>query len=205
MRQVEVKRLVDVAVSVAALVLASPVLLLAALGIRLTMGKPVLFRQVRIGRNDRAFEILKLRTMKDARDGEGRLLQSRDRLTTLGGIIRGCSIDELPQFWNVLKGQMSLVGPRPLLPEYLARYNSFQRRRHEVKPGITGLAQVSGRNALSWENKFELDVWYVDHWNCMLDAQILLRTAAQVALRRGIGHGRQAVMPEFRGTTARES
>ena len=171
-----------------------------ALAICVWMGRSVLFRQVRIGRGDRAFRIVKFRTMRDARDNAGNLLADEERLTTLGRFMRRGSLDELPQLWNVLRGNMSLVGPRPLLPEYLPRYSAFQRRRHEVKPGITGWAQVNGRNALGWEQKFELDVWYVDHWSVWLDIKILWMTVVKVVCGEGISQQGHATMPEFMGS-----
>ena len=183
-----------------ALLLLAPGLAALALAIRIWMGSPVLFRQVRIGRGGRAFRIAKFRTMRDARDNAGNLLADEERLTALGRFIRRGSLDELPQLWNVLSGNMSLVGPRPLLPEYLPRYSAFQRRRHEVKPGITGWAQVNGRNALGWEQKFELDVWYVDHWSVWLDIKILWMTVVKVVCGEGISQAGHATMPEFMGS-----
>jgi lipopolysaccharide/colanic/teichoic acid biosynthesis glycosyltransferase len=163
------------------------------------MGKPVFFRQLRIGYRERPFAFFKFRTMTEARDSRGMLLCDAQRLTALGQFLRASSLDELPQVWNVLKGEMSLVGPRPLLPEYLPRYDMRQRRRHEVKPGITGWAQVKGRNALDWEQKFELDAWYVDHRNFWLDLKILWLTLLRVLQRDGISQQGHATMPEFLG------
>jgi lipopolysaccharide/colanic/teichoic acid biosynthesis glycosyltransferase len=185
-----------VALSFAALLLLSPVLAFTALAILAKMGTPVLFRHTRIGRHERMFVFYKFRTMRSggAPDGE--------RLTRLGRLLRSASLDELPQLWNVLKGDMGLVGPRPLLPEYLPRYTLFQRRRHEVRPGITGWAQVNGRNALSWEQKFELDVWYIDHWSPWLDIKILWLTLLNVIRREGINQDGHATMPEFVGSAA---
>lgn len=168
-----------------------------AIAVWAAMGRPVLFRQKRIGLHEREFELLKFRTMTEERGADGKLLPDAKRLTRLGRFLRRWSLDELPQLWNVLKGEMSLVGPRPLPPEYLPRYTAFQRRRHEVKPGITGWVQVNGRNALTWEEKFELDVWYVEHHSLWLDLKILARTAWQVVTGRGIRHGEHATMPEF--------
>ena len=189
------KRTLDVAGSVALLLVTSPLLAIAALAIRATMGAPVLYRQRRTGLEARPFMLLKLRTMApvlhlDATDA--------DRITSLGRWLRATSMDELPQLWNVLRGDMSLVGPRPLLPEYLDRYTPEQARRHAVRPGLTGLAQVSGRNALSWVQKFELDVWYVDHASLALDLRILCRTLRCVVGRRGVAAPGHATMPEFR-------
>jgi len=197
-----VKRVVDSMAAAGALLLLTPGLAALAFAIRIWMGRPVLFRQVRIGRGERAFRIAKFRTMTDASDNAGNLLADEQRLTALGGFIRRVSLDELPQLWNVLKGDMSLVGPRPLLPEYLPRYTAFQRRRHEVKPGITGWAQVNGRNGLTWEQKFELDVWYVDHQSLWLDVKILWLTVLQVLRRDGISQEGHATMPEFMGSPA---
>lgn len=169
--------------------------------IRTRMGKPVLFRQIRIGRGEKPFAFLKLRTMTDARDSRGALLPDGQRLTALGRFLRASSLDELPQLWNVVLGDMSLVGPRPLLPEYLPRYNARQRRRHEVKPGITGWAQINGRNELAWEQRLNLDVWYVDHRSFWLDVRIFWTTLLRVLKRDGISRRGHATMPEFTGTS----
>jgi lipopolysaccharide/colanic/teichoic acid biosynthesis glycosyltransferase len=173
---------------------------LIALLIRATMGSPVFFRQPRAGRNGQTLTLLKFRTMRFARDASGRLLSDRERLTRLGRFMRSTSIDELPQLWNVLRGELSLVGPRPLLCEYLPLYSEQQQRRHLVMPGITGWVQVNGRNALDWEKKFELDVWYVDHWSLLLDLRILAKTAICVLFHTGISHAGDATMPFFSGT-----
>ena len=194
------KRVLDVVAAACALVLLCPVLAAVALAIRIWMGGPVLFRQVRLGWGGRTFRIAKFRTMSDARDQAGNLLVDEGRLTALGAFVRWASLDELPQLWNVLKGEMSLVGPRPLLPQYLPRYSALQRRRHEVTPGITGWAQVNGRNSLTWEQKFELDVWYVDHRSLWLDVKILWMTVLQVLRRDGISQAGHATMPEFLGS-----
>jgi lipopolysaccharide/colanic/teichoic acid biosynthesis glycosyltransferase len=177
-----------------------PVVLLVALLTWLTVGRPVFFRQTRPGLGGKLFTLVKFRTMSDSYDAGG-LLSDESRITRLGAVLRRTSLDELPELWNVLKGDMSLVGPRPLLIEYLDRYTPQQARRHEVKPGITGLAQVSGRNALSWEDRLALDVWYVDHWSLWLDLKILARTVWQVSARRGISAPGHATMPEFKGGT----
>ena len=210
------KRLLDVAGALALLVLTSPVLVLAAMLVRITMGAPVLFRQTRAGMHGRPFTLVKLRTMHVAHATTGvapattRARQANDRdgdeqrLTALGRWLRATSVDELPQLWNVLTGAMSLVGPRPLLPSYLERYSPEQARRHEVPPGITGLTQVSGRNGLSWEEKFALDVWYVDHWSLGLDLWVLWRTLVTVVRRDGIAADGHATMPEFLGSVSRE-
>ena len=188
------KRAFDVAVALPALLLLAPVLLLTAVAVQLCMGSPVLFRHRRASRRGRPFTLLKFRTMRPSAGNEPDAV----RLTRLGALLRACSLDELPQLWNVLRGDMSLVGPRPLLPEYLDRYTHEQARRHAVRPGLTGLAQVSGRNALSWPRKFELDVWYVDHASLALDLRILWRSAHCVLGRRGVAAPGHATMPEFR-------
>ena len=191
------KRALDVGVALAGLILVSPLMLVTATTVFLSMGPPVIFRQQRPGRNKGPFTLFKFRTMRDERDNSGRLLPDAERLTLLGRIMRTMSLDELPQLWNVLKGDLSLVGPRPLLMEYLGRYTPEQMRRHEALPGITGWAQVNGRNALNWPEKFNLDVWYVDHWSLALDLRILWRTLWQVVTRRGISQQGHATMPEF--------
>jgi lipopolysaccharide/colanic/teichoic acid biosynthesis glycosyltransferase len=194
------KRALDVAGAAAALVLLLPLAAVVALVVRMAIGRPVLFRQWRPGLHGVPFQIVKFRTMTDARDGAGRLLPDAERLTKTGRFLRATSLDELPELWNVLKGEMSLVGPRPLLVEYLPRYTPEQTRRHEVRPGVTGLAQVSGRNAIGWEEKFALDVHYVDHCSLRLDVVILARTVAGVVRSHGISHPGQATAPEFMGT-----
>jgi sugar transferase EpsL len=195
------KRLFDLLVTVPLLILLSPLMLIIGLSSLLFMGKPLLFRQVRPGFREQPFTIYKFRTMHDLKDSQGRLLPDGQRLNRFGTFLRRTSLDELPELWNVLRGNMSLVGPRPLLPEYLPRYNDFQRRRHEVKPGITGWAQVNGRNALTWEQKFTLDVWYVDHWSLWLDITILWLTAMTIIHRDGISQEGQATMSEFTGNS----
>jgi lipopolysaccharide/colanic/teichoic acid biosynthesis glycosyltransferase len=191
-----VKRVADVSIATAALALGAPVLGCAAVAIRATMGKPVLFPQARPGRAARLFTVYKLRTMVP---GDG---ADSARLTGLGRVLRAASIDELPQLWNVLRGDMSLVGPRPLLVSYLDRYSPEQARRHDVLPGITGWAQINGRNTLSHEEKFRLDVWYVDNWSLALDARILAVTLWRVLSRSGISADGHATMPEFMGAGA---
>ena len=199
-----IKRLFDIVASAAGIVAISPILLAAAAGVRLTLGSPVLFRQTRPGMDEEPFTIYTFRTMSDEHGPDGQLLPDEQRLTRIGKLLRSTSIDELPELFNVLKGEMSLVGPRPLLMEYLPRYDEFQARRHEVRPGITGLAQVSGRNELSWDEKFELDVWYVDNHSLWLDIKILFRTLWKVIRRDGISSEGHATMPRFRGTTPRQ-
>ena len=197
------KRALNLAIAVPALIVLSPLLLGIALAIRVRMGSPVLFRQERPGLGGRPFRMLKFRTMSDLRDPQGRLLDDAHRLTPLGRWLRRTSLDELPELINVLKGEMSLVGPRPLLMEYLPRYTPEQARRHVVKPGITGWAQINGRNALSWEEKFALDLWYVEHRSLWLDCVILVRTIAAVVSGRGISADGHATMPEFQGCKGR--
>jgi sugar transferase EpsL len=194
-----VKRTIDVVGAALGLLAGVPVFALVALLIRLTMGPPVFFRQRRGGLRGAVFSIYKFRTMSDARDASGALLPDNRRLTRLGRVLRRTSIDEFPQLWNVVKGDMSLVGPRPLVAEYLERYNSFQRRRHEVRPGLTGLAQIQGRNAVDWNRRFELDVWYVDHCSLWLDAKILAATFWKL-LGRASSKKEFAAIPEFRGS-----
>ncbi len=197
------KRLFDFTISCVALLLLLPTLLIVALLVRWFLGSPVLFRQVRPGLNAKSFTLLKFRTMAYVRDARGELLPDRQRLTTLGRFLRSASLDELPALINVIRGEMSLVGPRPLLPQYLDRYTPEQMRRHEVKPGITGWAQVHGRNALDWDQKFALDLWYVDHQSFWLDLRILAKTARLVLTREGIARPGHATMPEFLGATTR--
>jgi len=193
------KRLVDFCPTLLIIVVFSPLLALVALLVRLKLGSPVLFRQVRPGLHGRPFTMLKFRTMTGARDASGQLLPDSQRLTPFGRFLRSTSLDELPELINVLRGDMSLVGPRPLLMQYLERYTPEQRRRHEVRPGITGWAQVNGRNALSWERKFELDVWYVDHQSPWLDLKIIFMTVWKIFRRDGISQPGQATAEEFRG------
>jgi lipopolysaccharide/colanic/teichoic acid biosynthesis glycosyltransferase len=194
------KRLLDATAAAAGLLLAAPLLLAVACAVRMTMGGPVLFRQQRPGLHGAPFNLLKFRTMRPLRPGEDAAATDALRLTGLGRRLRATSLDELPTLWNVLTGDMSLVGPRPLLMQYLPRYSPHQARRHEVKPGITGWAQINGRNALSWEEKFACDVWYVDHRSLWLDLKILLLTVWKVLRREGISHAGEATMPEFTGS-----
>lgn len=194
------KRFIDVLVSTLALLILASILALTALLIRLRMGSPVFFRQTRPGLHGNPFTFYKFRTMTGDCDENGCSLPDECRLTKLGIFLRRTSIDELPQLWNVLKGEMSLVGPRPLLTEYLPRYTPEQMRRHDVKPGITGWAQVRGRNSLTWEQKFELDVWYVDNWSLALDMKILFLTVARVLKREGINQQGNATMERFLGS-----
>jgi sugar transferase EpsL len=195
--QAYLKRVFDIVVSAVALTVLAPVMGLIALLVWRTMGRPVLFRQVRPGLHGKPFVMYKFRTMRDLRDAEGKLLPDEARLTPFGRWLRSTSLDELPELLNVLRGEMSLVGPRPLLMEYLDRYTPEQARRHEVKPGITGWAQIHGRNNLSWDERFKLDVWYVDHWSLWLDLKILWRTLWMVLRREGISAQGHATMPRF--------
>jgi len=198
-----VKRLFDIFVAGTALVLLSPLMLLIALAIRLTMGSPVLFRQLRPGLRGEAFELIKFRTMRRLATADVVPAEDEQRLTRIGRFLRASSLDELPELWNVLRGQMSLVGPRPLLMRYLPLYTPEQARRHEVRPGLTGWAQVNGRNALSWEEKFALDLWYVDNRSLLLDLKILLLTVWRVLRPSGIAAEGSATMPEFTGSPPR--
>ena len=191
------KRLTDILLSWSALVIGAPLMAVIALAIRLSTGRPILFRQMRPGYKGEPFELLKFRTMNGARVARGYLLPDAERLTPIGRVLRRLSLDELPQLWNVLRGDMSLVGPRPLLMQYMDRYTPEQARRHDAKPGITGWAQVNGRNALTWSEKFSLDLWYVDNGSLWLDSRILVRTLWQVLKREGISQPGHATMPEF--------
>lgn len=193
------KRLFDLALTVPGLILISPVLAVIAIAVRIALGSPVLFRQRRPGLMARPFVLYKFRTMSDEMDTEGNPMPDAVRLTRLGRLLRSFSLDELPELLNVIKGEMSLVGPRPLLMRYLERYSAEQARRHDVLPGITGWTQVNGRNANTWEQKFEYDVWYVDHWSVRLDAKILLITLWKVLTREGISQPGQATAEEFMG------
>jgi sugar transferase EpsL len=197
------KRVIDLLGAGAGLIALAPVLLLIALAVRRSLGSPVLFRQIRPGRHGRPFALLKFRTMTEGRDAAGQPLPDEERLTRLGNWLRSTSLDELPELINVLRGDMSLVGPRPLLPEYLPHYSAEQARRHEVRPGITGWAAVQGRNALSWERRLALDVWYVDNWSLLLDLKILLMTVVKVLKREGISAEGHATMPRFDDNAAR--
>ena len=195
------KRTFDVVFALVAIAILSPLLLLTALAVWMQFGQPVLFRQVRPGLYGVPFRIFKFRTMIEATDSDGLALCDEQRLTPLGRFLRRTSLDELPELFNVLRGDMSLVGPRPLLPEYLSRYTAHQARRHDVKPGITGWAQVNGRNELTWTEKFQHDVWYVDHQSFLLDCRILCRTCWTLVTRRGISQPGHATAEEFKGET----
>jgi lipopolysaccharide/colanic/teichoic acid biosynthesis glycosyltransferase len=194
-----IKRLFDIVASALGLLLLSIVIAVVAWKIRRKLGSPVLFRQVRPGLDGKPFEMIKFRTMRDAVDAQGNSLPDAERMTPFGSFLRASSLDELPELWNVLKGDMSLVGPRPLLMEYLPLYSPEQYRRHEVRPGVTGWAQINGRNALSWEEKFNLDVWYVDNRSLWLDLKILFLTIKKVVVRDGISAEGEVTMPKFTG------
>jgi sugar transferase EpsL len=198
------KRIFDLALAIPGLALVSPLLLVIALLVRIYHGRPVLFRQARGGYRGSRFEVFKFRTMVDQRDDQGNLLPDGERLTPLGRFLRAASLDELPELFNVVRGEMSLVGPRPFFAKYLERYSPEQARRHEVLPGITGWAQINGRNALTWEEKFRLDVWYVDHWSLWLDVKILLLTLWKAVRREGINQPGYDTAEEFMGSESPE-
>lgn len=194
-----IKSVLDRFVAAIALLVLSPLILIVAIAIYFRMGSPLIFSQLRPGKDGKIFRFYKFRTMTDEKDAEGNLLSDEERLTAFGEFLRESSLDEIPQLWNIVKGDMSMVGPRPLLVRYLERYSPQQARRHEVKPGITGLAQVKGRNAISWEQKFELDVWYIDNWSLWLDLKILVMTFVKVLRKEGIDEEGQVSSSEFLG------
>jgi sugar transferase EpsL len=194
------KRLMNIILSCVALVLLFPVIAVVALLVALNLGTPVVFKQLRPGYKGKPFKIYKFRTMLEAFDAQGKALPDSERLTPFGKFLRSSSLDELPELWNVFKGEMSLVGPRPLRMDYLPRYNPEQARRHDVMPGVTGWAQINGRNAISWDEKFKLDVWYVDHQSLVLDIKILWLTVLKVFKRDGISAAGHATMPDFMGS-----
>ena len=195
-----IKRLFDITAASAALVVLSPVYAITAYKVKQNLGSPVLFRQTRPGLNGKPFDMVKFRTMKDATDEQGNPLPDSERLTDFGKALRNTSLDELPELWNVLKGDMSLVGPRPLLMEYLPLYSAEQARRHNVRPGVTGYAQVNGRNTIGWDKKFALDTWYVDNQSLWLDVKILFKTVKKVLIKDGISADGEATMSKFTGT-----
>lgn len=197
--QQKIKRVIDFILALIGLMLASPILLIVAILVKMKLGSPILFRQPRVGLNGEIFEMVKFRTMKDATDSKGNPLPDEERLTKFGQILRKTSLDELPELWNVLKGDMSLVGPRPLLVEYLPLYSKEQMKRHDVRPGITGYAQVNGRNNISWKKKFELDVYYVENFSLWLDLKILVQTVAKVLGQADINQEGNATMEKFNG------
>jgi lipopolysaccharide/colanic/teichoic acid biosynthesis glycosyltransferase len=191
------KRLLDFVLSLLALLILLPVFIILSISVRVFLGTPILFIQQRPGKDEKIFKLYKFRSMTDKKDTEGKLLPDEERLTRFGRFLRASSLDELPELINILKGDMSIVGPRPLLVQYLDRYNNFQKKRHEVRPGITGLAQVNGRNALSWRKKFQYDVWYVDHVSFFHDVKIILQTIKVVLSHSDISSGTSATMEEF--------
>lgn len=203
MARFDAKRLTDIVLSAAGLVVLAPILAMVAAAVAVALGRPVFFRQVRPGLHGQPFRLIKFRTMLDAVGPDGKPLDDAVRLTRFGRFLRASSLDELPELWNVLRGDMSLVGPRPLLMSYLPLYTPEQARRHEVRPGLTGWTAVNGRNALDWDQKFALDIWYVDHRSLALDLKILLMTVAKVVARTGIAAEGSATMPEFRGVADR--
>lgn len=197
--QKTIKRVIDFILALIGLILASPIFLIVAILVKTKLGSPILFRQERVGLNGEIFEMVKFRTMKDATDSKGNPLPDDERLTKFGQILRKTSLDELPELWNVLKGDMSLVGPRPLLVEYLPLYSKEQMKRHDVRPGITGYAQVNGRNNISWKKKFELDIYYVENFSLWLDAKILFQTVAKVLGQADINQEGNVTMEKFNG------
>lgn len=197
---IRIKRVFDILISVLALICSSPILIVVAILVRINLGSPIFFIQERIGKNNKPFKMIKFRTMKDAKDKNGNDLPDFERVTKLGKFLRAISLDEVPELLNILKGDMSLVGPRPLLPQYLECYNEEQIRRHDVLPGLTGWAQVNGRNSLTWCEKFKLDVWYVDNRNFLLDLKILIMTVYKVLKREGINQGENVTMEYFNGS-----
>lgn len=194
-----IKRGFDIIIALGGLIILSPLMLICAVLIRIKLGKPIFFKQERIGKDNKPFQIIKFRTMKDAYDSYGKILPDELRLTSFGSKLRSWSIDELPELLNILKGDMSLIGPRPLLPEYLPLYSKTQIRRHEVLPGITGLAQIKGRNNLSWNKKFEFDVYYIDHWSILLDIKIFFLTFYKIFKKEGINKEGCATCDDFNG------
>lgn len=195
-----IKRILDILLSLCGIIVLSPVLIILAVLVRLKLGSPVLFKQERPGKDEKIFTLCKFRTMTDARDEKGELLPDEVRLTKFGKFLRAASLDELPELFNILKGDMSVIGPRPLLVRYLPRYNAFQRRRHEVRPGLTGLAQINGRNALTWEEKFTYDIRYVENLTFAMDVRIFVGTIRAVLKREGISSETSATMEEFMGS-----
>ena len=197
-----IKRMLDILLSLSAIIILSPLLLILSVLVRVKLGKPILFKQERPGKNEKIFTLCKFRTMTDKRDEKGELLPDEKRLTGFGRMLRSTSLDELPELINILKGDMSLIGPRPLLVKYLPLYNETQKHRHDVRPGLTGWAQINGRNAITWEQKFEYDVEYVNNLSFTLDLRIFFGTVRAVLRREGISSGTNATMEEFMGTSA---
>ncbi|MEZ5163825.1 MAG: sugar transferase [Fimbriimonadaceae bacterium] len=194
-----IKRLADIVVALLVLILFSPIILVVAILIRFNLGSPIFFRQQRPGLHGKPFQMIKFRTMRDAVGKDGQPLPDEERMTRFGNLLRKISLDELPELWNVVRGEMSLVGPRPLLMQYLERYSERQKKRHDVRPGVTGWAQVNGRNAVDWDTRFEMDVWYVENWSLMLDLKILVLTVKTVLKRDGVSAEGHVTMPEFMG------
>lgn len=199
------KRVLDIVIASVALVLLSPLYFYVAYRVRKNLGSPVLFRQVRPGLHGKPFEMIKFRTMTDERDAEGNLLPNEQRLPKFGKMLRATSLDEMPELWNVIKGDMSIVGPRPLLMDYLPLYNKEQAKRHNVRPGMTGYAQVNGRNSISWEEKFKLDTWYVENQSIWLDFKIMFQTVKKVLVKEGINQSEEVTMTRFTGNKERDS
>ena len=196
-----IKRLADVVVALFVLIIFSPIILVVAILIRFNLGSPIFFRQQRPGLHGKPFLMIKFRTMRDAEGRDGRPLPDAQRMTRFGNLLRKVSLDELPELWNVLRGEMSLVGPRPLLMQYMERYSDRQKKRHDVRPGVTGWAQVNGRNAVDWDTRFEMDVWYVENWSLLLDLKILFLTVKTVLKRDGVSAEGHVTMPEFMGSS----
>lgn len=194
-----IKRLMDIILSLVALFLLSPFMLMIAVLVYFKLGSPILFTQKRVGKNNKIFKMYKFRTMVDAIDKQGNLLPDEERLTEFGKLLRSTSLDELPELINIFKGDMSIVGPRPLLVEYLPLYNKRQAKRHDVMPGLTGWAQINGRNSIAWKEKFELDIWYIENWSLVLDIKIVFMTIGKVLRRSGISHGGEVTMEKFTG------
>ena len=195
-----VKRSMDLIISIALFIFLAPLLLIISILVKINLGSPVFFTQERVGKNNKIFKMIKFRTMKDLKDEKGNLLSDKERLTKFGSILRSLSIDELPELINIIKGDMSLIGPRPLLTEYLPLYSKEQLKRHEVLPGITGLAQVKGRNSITWSEKFDLDVWYVENWSLWIDIKIFFLTIYKVIKRDGINQSENVTMEYFNGS-----
>ena len=196
-----IKRILDFILSLLGLIILSPVFLIVAILVRIKLGSPVIFKQKRPGKDEKIFTLYKFRTMIDAKDEQGNLLPDDIRLTKFGKMLRSTSLDELPELWNIVKGDMAIVGPRPLLVSYLPLYNDKQKHRHDVRPGFTGYAQVNGRNSITWEEKFDLDIYYINHITFLLDIKIILKTIKVVLIREGISSDTSATMEEFRGTS----
>jgi len=199
------KRVFDFTLAAVSIIILAPLMILIALLVFLKLGAPVFYRQVRPGLHGKSFELFKFRSMLDAFDEEGKPLPNDQRITRFGQLLRSLSLDELPELWNILKGDMSFVGPRPLLMDYLSLYNERQSRRHEVRPGLTGWSQINGRNSISWEEKFEFDIWYVENASFCLDLKIIRTTFLKVVRREGISHEGDVAMPRFRGSSSNKS